>query len=494
MSQELAQAPAVVSPDVEQAPPERGRGGAGNSAAAERQSRAGSGQPAAGGPTAAAATAPASGGAAQLVSDAAALSQFFTRDAEQALGALVAFRDAEVAQVVTAARTANLLNGFIDRLPSPPTAGATRTGMRRLLGVGSLQIAEAMSLFGRRFRHGMTNEQTAWRMEILTAVWDQLEKLPDQDVSGNTVLTTFNAINGGGGTGPSWHAPSTINTIRLGQAGSVASMSHTVRHEIGHAVHAQIASIVNPWLQGTMQFWFLNGDKSGVRQALEAVDAWPENYNEGTVCKTFGDAEKDKVAEAVNSWMGNAAWAPTRANVQDGQPAEFAALWAAVPAKMKNLVTQSTTHWYNNWANFQQGGGKSYFLNHYYHRPFHFNQAAAQVIRATGDNYSAMSEQEFFANAYAEYFKDPAGYADNSKWGGGLPTTVKEFFRANVLGRQPYTPPAQATPAAPATAAGSPIAARPRAEGTDEAANPAEAVAPPKPSEMRDATGAGQPT
>lgn len=46
----------------------------------------------------------------------------------------------------------------------------------------------------------------------------------------------------------------------------------------------------------------------------------------------------------------------------------------------------------------------------------------------------------------------PAGCTDPSKWGGGLDTATKSFFKDTVLNHQPYTPPA-AAPAAPAAGA-----------------------------------------
>ncbi len=475
MSQEQVQVPSLA-PAVE-APPRREASAGSNAAAVDRARRSGAASAVPATPTPQAPDA-ASEEVTLLLTDETALRAFFGRPAETTLAALVAFRDADVARIVAQARAANLIGPLITGITNP--VAGTRAAMRRLLDVGSVNIAEAKSLFRQRFNHEARAEETEWRLDLLKAVWTQLERLPDQDVSANTVLTTFNAINGGGGTGPSWEAPGVVNSVRLGQAAAPAGIAHTVRHEIGHAVHAQIPGQVNPWLQGEMQFWFLSGDKAGVKTWLEQLDAWPANFTDvdGT-SKPMGDTERDKLAGMVETWMGSNAWAPTRANVTDGQPADLTALWSAVPEKMKNGVAQSRTNWYSNWSNFQQGQGSRYFfLNHYYHRPYHLGPKAAEVIRAVGDSYTAMSEQEFFANTYAEYFKDPAGYADNSKWGGNLPGSVKEFFKKVVVDRQPYTAPA------PVAAAG----ATPGAPGA------ADAAPPPRADQLADATGAGRPT
>ncbi len=494
MSQEQVQAPSAA-PEAE-APQRRERGGGetgSNSAAQDRVRRGSNG--AAGTPgtatdtTATPAAAP-NDEVEALLKDDAALRAFFARAAETTLAALVAFKDADVARVADKARTANLLAPMITGIAAPPASAATRTAMRRLLDIGNLNITEAKSLFKQRFNHEAKAEETEWRLEILKAVWTALDRLPDQDVSSNTVLTTFNAINGGGGTGPSWQAPDTINSIRLGQAATPSAMAHTVRHEVGHAVHAQISAQVNPWLQGEMQFWFLSGDKAGVKSWLDQLDTWPANYTDAAgASKPLGDTEKDKLAGMVETWMGHSGWSPTRTNVTDGQPAELTSLWAAVPEKMKNGVAQSKTNWYSNWTNFQQGSDSRYFfLNHYYHRPYHFGPKAAEVIRAVGDNYTAMSEQEFFANAYAEYFKDPAGYTDNSKWGGNLPAGVKDFFKTVVVSRQPYTAPVATGTgaAAPGAASGTP--------NLPPGGVAADGAPPPRADQLADATGAGRPT
>ena len=112
---------------------------------------------------------------------------------------------------------------------------------------------------------------------------------------------------------------------------------------------------------------------------------------------------------------------------------------------VRNACVQSTPSWYDNYTNFAGGSRGTYFLNYWYTRPFWMSSTASAVVAATGDTYTAMSEKEFFANAYAEYFEDPAGYNDHSLWGGSLPESVKTFFSKHIVQRQPYTPPATAT-------------------------------------------------
>lgn len=88
---------------------------------------------------------------------------------------------------------------------------------------------------------------------------------------------------------------------------------------------------------------------------------------------------------------------------------------------------------------FETAPARNYFLNHWYHLPYRFGATAKTAIGATGDEYTAMSEKEFFANCYAEYFEDPAGMQDHTNWGGSLPGAVKDFFSMCVVDRHPYS-------------------------------------------------------
>jgi hypothetical protein len=453
MSVSQSQTPAVATaPEVAvEAPPTGSRGTAGNAARAAQVSAAGTpatpatpGTPAT--PELPAATLPV---------------------ADQTI-ALAAGRDPDVVARVTAMRAASRLDPLFAALPM---GGTTMTqplkdAMYKFLSSSAVTVPEARVLFKHRFNHDAGERGATWTMPMLRAVWDQLALLPDRDVSQNTVLATINAVAGGGGTGPSWEAPTVVNTINLGMANSVQGMAHVVRHEIGHAVHAQIPSTVNAWLQGEIGFWFLPGDATGTQTWIEELGGFPANYTVSGAAKTVGENEKKRAAEMLKSYLGpGSSWSPARAAVDTGASADDAALWQAMPQNVKDAVTASPAHWYSNYQSFKAGRRGTYFLNYWYARPFWMSAAAKAIVTATGDNYTAMSEKEFFANAYAEYFKDPAGYADHSKWGGSLPANVKNFFKNNILERQPYTAPA-ATPAAPAANAAGGATTRTRAAPT----------------------------
>ena len=61
-------------------------------------------------------------------------------------------------------------------------------------------------------------------------------------------------------------------------------------------------------------------------------------------------------------------------------------------------------------------------------QPFSIGPAAFKTIPNTNDMYAAMSEAEFFATCYAEYFRDPTGIKNHANWGGNLNGSAKAFF------------------------------------------------------------------
>ncbi len=315
-----------------------------------------------------------------------------------------------------------------------------RRGLRRL--VPALSVEQAMAAFGARFGHAMRNDGGSWTMDLILAVWDQLAVLPDQDVTDMTVLTTYNAIAGGGGYGPSWEAPDVVNTIQLGEDNDPAALGHTVRHEVGHAVHAEMPAGINAWLQSDIGFWFYEIDDGGLRTTINELGGFPAKLTLNGVEEDFGDDAQAWALHLLRTFVGGgSSWTPSRNTVTEGQDPSLVALWDAMPAGVQDLATQSPAHWYTNYANFAQGTKGQYFLNYWYSRVFYMSATAKAVVDASGDDYTAMSEKEFFANAYAEYFEDPAGYNDHSLWGGSLPNSVKDFFASHIVERQPYVAP-----------------------------------------------------
>lgn len=441
----------------ETATAERETGGAGNAAAADVMALE-NGQPGSGkkkGATTAAPASTASGDSTKATLDEKTLKELVTKGpAATVLITLtgIGVDTKLIAGNIALAKKAAVWDTIVNGLPKGAALDSgTRSALYRAVVHGKLDLAEVKKLFKIRFGHAAEKDTAEWTMDNLLATWKQLDVLPDQDVSKNTVFATFNAISGGGGM-YGYSSTTKGTAVQIGQSASAHHLAHTVRHEIGHAVHDQIKGSVNPWLEKEVEFWFYGGSQDNVVTWLKALGEFPKSYK-GADGKdaTFGEAEAKKVAGLIESWMGSGSWSPTRATPIEGQAADVTAMYNAIPDTMKNGVTQSKANWYSNYTNFQTGaGGRRYFLNHWYHRAYYFGNVAKQAIDATGDDYTAMSEFEFFANCYAEYFKDPAGYTNHDKWGGSLPASVKKFFKNHVLDRNPYKGPE----AAPATATG----------------------------------------
>lgn len=353
---------------------------------------------------------------------------------------------------------------FVSRLPrGSGIPQPARAALRRFKDHADAEAAK--KLFEQRFDKALTTRyenaggdqigwlsyifssgarEITWRVEDIRRVWDQLDLLPDADVSDNSVLRAFQAISGDRGF---WSGDS---TVQLGQGlrGSTMGptrLEHTVRHEIGHAVHSQIPGQINPWLQGEIGFWYLNEGHAGLRSLITALGGWPATYNDASgTAQPFGATQQNRILAMLTDHTGSAASftaasalpAATGPATTDDQR-----YWQAMPAAVHTCFSQSASRWYNNYTAMPTGTNGKYFYNHWYKKPYYFSANAETAIGATGDNYSAMSEKEFFANCYAEYFANPAGYNDHTQWGGRLSGSVKAFFARVVVDRQPYVAP-----------------------------------------------------
>ena len=382
----------------------------------------------------------------------------------------------DYAAVVANVKAAGKWTSTIDALPiGSDLPGTTKIALRDL--AGELGLADVKKLFEKRFNAATEGRfedangkattadeegatEVTWSKDDLLAVWDVLENLPDQDVAENTVIRAYQAISG---TGAFYQGPMAnqerSGTIKLGQGlndtGDPHDLSHAVMHEVGHAVHRRINGVVNPWLQKAIGFWYMPSGETGITQLISAMGGFPATYKDFANQDTpFSDDDKQKIKDMLVAHVGDESWDPANpvpdtsivapADGQHGPITEeqhLALLWMAMPQKIKTCCELSDDPWYSSYTTLPTGPKGRYFLNHWYNQPFYFSDTAKVAIDATGEDYSAMSHKEFFANCYAEYFKDPAGYADHSKWGGSLNAPVKDFFKNHVLERQPYTPP-----------------------------------------------------
>lgn len=293
-----------------------------------------------------------------------------------------------------------------------------------------------------------------WNADEIRIVWDQLDVLPDADVTGNTVLRSLVAIrhNWAGGF---WASPDI--QIRMGAAGNPTALEHTIRHEIGHSVHeGPLAGSINSWLQNDVGFWYGASQRDGFLELINALGGWPATWTDAAgTAVPFVAADQTAILDMLAAHSGG-----TRALTATGTPLPNVAApandtdrkWAAMDARIQSCFALSANNWYNQYATWPDGR----MYNHYYERAYQMSAFGKTVVAATGDNYTAMSEGEFFANCYAEYFEDHLGYNDHSLWGGGLPGGVKTFFSSVIVDHHPYVQGSYAAPAAPVAGAGGP--------------------------------------
>lgn len=373
---------------------------------------------------------------------------------------------ADAGRAIDVLRTAGKWAEVRAALPTGSGLPQTTRAALKKIADNCASLTDVKDLFKIRFNHEIRASSAAeapkdstgaartgdWTLEHIRGVWGVLDALPDQDVSDNTVLTAFVSISGGGGF---WASPN----IQIGMTNSAEYIQHTVRHEIGHSVHdGALNGAINSWLKSEQEFWYYPEGDAGSTQWINALGGFPANFKDsadGNKEKPFTDDDKKAVATMLTSYVSSGNWNPTRKNFTDAQSQHDTDLWNSMPANVRDAVTNSPGSWYTNHANWTQVGGKRFFLNYWYKRPYYIGKGYP-VVGVCRD-YTAMSEKEFFADSYAEYFSDPAGYSDHSKWGGNLPGNVKTFFEKNVLERQPYTP--------PGAGAGGGAAASPGADG-----------------------------
>lgn len=346
-----------------------------------------------------------------------------------------------------------------------PRAGAmpttTRTALKRVKD--HLGAAPAKAAFERRFGHALTErlEVTAspgqeateedrragtaapvqWLPGDIRAVWNQMDVLPDGDVTGSTIFVALQAIRSDSFASGYWTAPNI--QITQGAGATPSSLQHTVRHEIGHAVEdGPLGESIRAWLKKDVGFWYMSAKEAGIAELVGDLGGWPRSWTDASgASKSFGESEQQRVEALLIAHSGStrALSATGRALPNPTAPTtDDERLYAALNPRIQSCFALSADHWFYQHTTLPRGPRGRVFYNHYYERPYYFSDLAETTVNAIGDSYTAMSESEFFANCYAEYFKDPAGCNDHARWGGALPAPVRQFFARVVLEHQPY--------------------------------------------------------
>ena len=347
---------------------------------------------------------------------------------QEVLRAIGARKPALAIQVM---KTANAWDPWVATLGFGKLHNASGSALDLMVMDSIITGADLKTMFKVRWNVDIADGAAPWTDDNIRVTWRQISTLPPNDVKKNTCISILTANAGvGGGT-----YASGSKTIDLGMnGGDDENLTETVRHEVGHGVHEELKATVDPWLKNDIGFENIPDFKT----FIDELGGFPANFQapDGTT-KPYDDTAKGAVVTLLDKATGSASWSPV-GPVGTGEDPYWQAAWNGMGPAVKNAFTQSKTNWFSNFENFQKKNGHFYFLNHWYHKPMKFSSKAANVINATNDRYAAMSDKEFFATSYAEYFRDPAGAKDHKKWGGNLPGSVKGFFKEAIVQRQPY--------------------------------------------------------
>jgi hypothetical protein len=297
----------------------------------------------------------------------------------------------------------------------------------------------ARSLFSVRFDVALTGPWAAAALDDVKLLYNDCKNLPIAQVANNPRLLTFNRRSGGGGT-----YSSQTNTINIDQtdtnqtenmyAGTPQQVperyfDHTVRHEVGHAVDAMLGS--RTALVFNTAAWKEYGTSS--------LDTWIGQFNGWTQAgggTAPTDAEKQQIRDLIMQLLhsGGGAIEGPNMGARDLAPADHP--FTRFPTlKVVNVMSRGTgTMKYKDRYN---DGGKVFSINYYYRR---FMECSAQAAASAPRDYCMFSPAEWFADMYAEFYRQFDGI-DDSKLGGNCPGWVKTWMLANVHnigGRTPH--------------------------------------------------------
>jgi hypothetical protein len=323
---------------------------------------------------------------------------------------------------------------FVMRLISldvSPRVGA-RDALYTLVARKLVTREQGLDLFERRFRLSFVAAapEIVISLAELAVVWRALDALPESDISNDSLRHLVLQQAKSGGT-----YDASVDSVYLPDEADPVWMAHAVRHEVGHAVHDRLRSDVDGWLVADMGFVDVSLD-----DWVRALGGYPATWTWNGERRAFVDADRGNANWLIRSFVNRNTWNATRPTLNgvDGKDSYWKDLADDLPIGIRAGCHASAKAFYAHWREFPIAKGQHYFINHYYEKFMRFGPAAAGVIEATGDDYTAMSPAELFANAYAEYFADPRGARNPEHWGGRLPAPVKAFFRRTIVEHQPY--------------------------------------------------------
>jgi hypothetical protein len=250
----------------------------------------------------------------------------------------------------------------------------------------------------------------------IDTLWTLLRDLPPDHVEGNVKLREIALADGGGGS----YDPSS-REIEIGRAelDHAESLQDTIRHEIGHAVHASRKEEIDAWLRDR---W---GWREFAVQSDEAMDEWLAIMGGWTALGVANENDRAAVRAAIRESLGpGEKWGPRR------RPAlPRTSVWKKPDFAPRLAYEKTGEDWYEQNESWFRANGHAFFYNFYYRKLMVVKESTLDFVNnSMPDRYAAQSPAEFFAELYALY------YDVDDKKRVNIPADVSQWFATN-LGR-----------------------------------------------------------
>ena len=271
----------------------------------------------------------------------------------------------------------------------------------RIVKSGALGNSACFSLFRFRFAidviqaNAEGSEVSAAQLALL---WEQLEALPQENVSNTTALACLEVASDWRGTYQEPNQTAMVG-LKIDYPEGATFVKNTVRHEIGHALHAQFFGIVNPWLDTLWDYCSIDDN--------DKIWAWCKAIDPGLT-----ENNKKSILEIIIGYIENGQGSfeyPFLDYIADSYRGECHA--AISPVLQRALTESGVGYW--NWNAFHQSDGRYYFINNYYGALCSFARPVADMVTDTNRPAAAFFHYEFFAECYAEYTETPENPGGN---------------------------------------------------------------------------------
>lgn len=241
-------------------------------------------------------------------------------------------------------------------------------------------------------RYGVTLEDewaTNRNTTDIDTIWNLLRNVPPNNIEGNVHLKEIDLVRGGGGT-YQWSGVIQIGSAELAQK---ERFEDVLRHEVGHAVHADKAAVVDPWLQSEFGW-------QRFQPKAADIDAWVALMGGWNAWGPVTASQRVEMTNALAQALGNgASWDPgTRPSFPANHP------WNRPGFGPRLAVEGSLANWYTTFDGWYRAKGLAFVLNYWYAELLVVKASTLDLIRQMPDNYAAMSHFEFFAELYALYY------------------------------------------------------------------------------------------